>query len=140
MSMRRKIVWGRPLLTLTQFLVLAAVIIGLIVALDLNRRAQAGRLVGADGEALEAELEIQQTRQVELQATLTYVQSDEYVEVYAREEGGLLLPGETGIVPLMIEATPSPKPEMSPTPNPADNAQPWQAWWQLLFDAPLPAR
>ncbi len=138
--MRRKFVWGRPLLTLTQFLVLAAVIIGLIVALDLNRRAQAGRLVGADGAVLEEELEFQQTRQVELQATLVYVQSDEYVEVYAREEGGFLLPGETGIVPLLIEATPSPEPQTTPAPDLADSAQPWQAWWQLLFDAPLPAR
>lgn len=140
MSMRRKFFWGRPLLTLTQFLVLAAVIMGLIVALDLNRRAQAGRLVGADGETLKEELKQEQTRQVELQATLTYVQSDEYVEVYAREEGGLLQPGETGIVPLMIEATPSPSPQQTPTPDPASAAQPWQAWWQLLTDAPLPSR
>jgi hypothetical protein len=40
----------RPLLTLPQLLVLLAVIAALFIALDLNRRAQAGRLVGVGEE------------------------------------------------------------------------------------------
>lgn len=138
--MRSKLVWRKPLLTLTQFLILLAVIIGLIIALDLNRRAREGRLVGVGEEALRIELELESTRQVELQATLAYVQSEDYIAVYAREEGGYLLPGEKRVVPLVIETTPVPTPAAAPTPDPGLNARPWQAWWQLLTDLPIPSR
>lgn len=138
--MRGKITWRRPLLSVTQLIVLVAVLAGLFVVLDLNRRAQAGRLVGVGEEELELQLAAEQTRQVELQATLEYVQSEAYVAAYARGEGGMLLPGERRVVPLAIEATGTPAAPVQPTPDPALNARPWQAWWQLLTDAPLPAR
>ncbi|HCB48778.1 MAG: hypothetical protein AMJ56_16850 [Anaerolineae bacterium SG8_19] len=138
--MRLKVIWRRPLLTLTQLIVLLFVIAALIVVLDLNRRAKAGRLVGAGEDELRAELAVETTRQVELQATLTYVQSDDYVAVYAREEGGFLLPGEKRIVPLLVEKEPLPTPVAAPTADPAQNVHPWQAWWQLLTDAPLPSQ
>jgi len=137
--MRSKLVWRRPLLTLTQLIVLLLVFAALVVVLDLNRRAKAGRLVGVGEEALQSELAVEQTRQVELQATLSYIQSDEYVAVYAREEGGYLLPGENRIVPLLIEGTPVATPVLQPTPDPVGDAHPWQVWWQLMTDAPMPS-
>lgn len=137
--MRWKVTLRRPLLTMTQIIVLLFVFAALFVVLDLNRRAKAGRLVGVGGESLRSELDIASTRQIELQATLSFVQSDEYVSIYAREEGGLLLPGEKRIVPLVIEATPVATPALQPTPDPAQFAHPWQAWWQLLSDRPLPS-
>jgi cell division protein FtsB len=138
--MRWKSILRRPFLTMTQLAVLLAVAAALYIALDLNQRAKEGRLVGVGEEALRAEIEFQSTRQVELQATLTYVQSDEYVAIYAREEGGMLLSGEKRVVPLTIETAPTPLPPQQPTPDPAQYARPWQAWWQLLTDAPLPSR
>jgi cell division protein FtsB len=138
--MRDRIVWRRPLLTLTQVIVLGAVFFGFYVALDLNRRAELGRQVGTGEDALREELAREATRQVELRATLSYVQSDDYVAAYARDEGGYVLPGEQRIVPLIIEATPVPPAAAAPTPDPALYARPWQAWWRLLFDAPLPSR
>ena len=130
----------RPLLTLPQILVLLAVIAALFIALDLNRRAQAGRLVGVGEEELQAEIEAESTRRVQLQATATYVASDAYVEDYARDEGGYIRPGEVRVVPLVEEGTSVAPTEASPTPDPAARARPWQAWWQLLTDAPLPSR
>ena len=138
--MRWKLVWRRPFLTITQLIILLAVIIGLYVALDLSRRAQAGRLVGVGEESLRSAIEFESTRQIRLKATLTYVESEEYVAVYAREEGGFLLPGERKVVPLMVELTPEPKIPIEPTLDPAIDARPWQAWWQLISDAPLPTR
>jgi len=126
--------------TLTQFFVLLAFVLVVVIAYDVTRRAQAGRLVGVGEEALQTELDIELTRQVELQVTLAYVQSDEYVAIYAREEGGLLLPDEKRIVPLTVQGTPQPTPIAEPTPDPAQHAHPWQAWWQLLTDAPMPSR
>jgi hypothetical protein len=136
--MRERLFRQRPLLTLPQILVLLAVIAALFIALDLNQRAQAGQLVGVGEEALQAEVEAESTRQVELQATLTFVQSDDFVSAYARDEAGQLLPGEKRIVPLLIEAPPEPTAVPEPTPDPAQNARPWQAWWRLLTDAPQP--
>jgi cell division protein FtsB len=130
----------KPLLSVPQILVILALIAGLVIALDLNRRAQAGRLVGVGEGALERELELEATRQVHLQATATYVFSDNYIESYARNEGGLIQPGEKRVVPIIAEIEPTPTPPPPPTPDPAGLARPWQAWWRLLSDAPVPAR
>ncbi|MBK8989313.1 MAG: hypothetical protein IPM39_25175 [Chloroflexi bacterium] len=138
--MRKNLFRQRPLLTLPQILILLMVIVALFVGLDLTRRAQAGRLVGAGEESLTHEISLEATRQIELQATLSYVQSDEYVSAYARDEGGYIQPGEKRIVPMVVEATPGPPPQAAPTPDPALSARPWQAWWQLLSDAPQPSR
>jgi len=70
---------------------------------------------------------------------LAYVESDDYISVYAREEGGLLLPGEKKVVPLIIAASPDPLLPDEPTPDPAEYARPWQAWWQILTDSPMPS-
>ena len=92
--MRKKFLRQRPLLTFPQFIIMLAIIFAIYVALDLNRRARAGQLVGVGEEALQQELMLETTRQVELQATLDYVQSDDYIAVYARDEGGQLQPAE----------------------------------------------
>jgi hypothetical protein len=138
--MRDKLLRQRSLFSWPQALVLLAVLATLLIALDLNRRADAGRLVGAGEESLRYQVEMETTRQVELQATLTYVESEDFIADYARNEGSQLLPGERRIVPLVVEVTPPPPPPPAPTPDPASYAQPWQAWWQLLTDAPQPSR
>jgi cell division protein FtsB len=138
--MRSKLLSHRPILTVTQIIVLVVILIGLVFALDLNRRAQAGRLVGTGEETLAEELEMESTRQAELRVTLSYVQSEDYVAAYARDEGGYILPGEKRIVPLIVEGTPEPPQPAAPTPDPALNARPWQAWWRLLTVSPLPSR
>lgn len=138
--MWKKLFGQQPLLTLPQLLVLLAVIAGLFIVVDLNRRAQAGRLVGVGEEELQSEIEVEQTRQVALQATATYVQSDYYVEAYARNEGSYLKPGEVRVVPLFVEGTPEPTPVPTATPDPARHARPWQAWWHLLTDVAPPTR
>ncbi len=130
----------RPLLSLAQLLALLAVIAALVIALDLNRRARAGQVVGVGEEALQSEVFLESTRQVELRATLTYAESEDYVITYARDEGGYILPGEKRVTPLLVEATPMPTPIAKATPDPAAEARPWQAWWQLLTDAPLSSR
>lgn len=138
--MSRQIFRQRSLLTLPQIAILLIIIAGLAIAIDLNRRAQAGQLVGVGETALQQELSLEQTRQVEMQATLVYVESDDYVASYARNEGGYVLPGEKRVVPLTLDAAPEPTPVPLSPPDPALDARPWQAWWQLLTDAPLPTR
>ena len=138
--MYRKLWQQRPLLTIPQIIALLVVIASLFIALDLNRRARAGELVGGDESIVAEELAIETTRQVELQATLEYVQSEDFVAAYARDEGGYLLPGEKRVVPLVIEVTPQVTAVAEATPDPAQFAMPWQAWWRLLSDSPYPER
>lgn len=130
----------RPLLSLPQIVVLLLIVAAIVIALDLNQRAQSGRLVGVGEEALQVQISAESTRQVELQATLEYVQSQDYVAAYARDEAGMVLPGEKRVVPLLLEVTPQPTAFPESTPDPIGNAQPWQAWWRLLTDAPQPSR
>lgn len=130
----------RPLLSFPQIIIILLVGAALFVAVDLNRRAQAGRLVGVGEGDLQLEVDIESTRQVELEATLEYVQSDGYVAAYARDEGSYLLPGEKRVVPMVIEASPQPTAVPTATPDPIQNARPWQAWWHLLTDAPQPVQ
>ena len=138
--MHNKLFRQRPLLTLPQIIALLIIGGSLFVALDLNRRSQANQVVGIGQEALQTQLEVEQTRQIELRATYEYVQSDDYVAAYARDEGGYLLPGEKRIVPLTIDATPAPTAVPQPTPDPVNDARPWQAWWRLLSDEPHPTK
>jgi len=130
----------RSLHTAARLALLLVVIAAMFIVLDLNRRGKDGRLVGAGAEVLRAELDEETTRQVELKATLDFVLRDEYVAIYAREEGGMLLPGEKRVVPLRADVTPLPQSQALPTPDPALYARPWQVWWSLVTDAPLPAR
>ncbi len=137
---RKLLSGGRPLLSLPQILVLLVVVAALVIALDLNRRARDGALVGVGEQSLQQQVDLEATRAVELQATLDYVQSDAYVEAYARGEGGMLQPGEKRVVPLVVETTPLATAVPQPTPDSATAARSWQAWWQLLTDAPLPTQ
>ncbi len=129
----------RPLLSLPQILVLAGVVFAVYVGLDLNRRAQAGAQIEKNEGIMEARVILETTRQVELIMTRDYVDSDAYVAAYARNEAGQVLPGEKRIVPLLLNATPIATPVPTATPDPAYDARPWQAWWRLLSDAPLPS-
>lgn len=131
---------SRPLFSVTQVVLVLVIAVAIIIAIDFNNRTQAGRLVGRGEEALQSQINREATRQVELQATLEYVSSDDYVAAYARNEGGMILPGERRIVPMLQEATPEPTPLPPPTPDPALKARPWQAWWRLLTDSPQPTR
>lgn len=127
------------MLTLPQILVLLSIAAGLFIAIDLKRRADAGRLAGAGEEELQVEVDAESTRQVALEATATYVQSESYLESYARNEGNYIRPGEQRVVPLIVEGTPQPTVAPAATRDPAAQALPWQAWWQLLTDAPQPS-
>lgn len=137
--MRHKLFKQLPLLSIPQIIILLILVGVLFIGLDISHRAQQGRLVGIGEESLQQEISLEATRQIELQATLEYVQSNDYVEAYARDEGGLILPGEKRIVPMPVEAPPGTSPQAEPTPDPAAAARPWQAWWQLLSDAPQPS-
>jgi cell division protein FtsB len=136
----RRVFRQRPLLSLPQILVLVAAVVAIYIGVDLNHRAQTGRLIQANELSLQEKVAMESTRQVELIATKEFVNSDAYVAAYARNEAGMILPGERRVVPLQIESAPVATALATATPDPAYDARVWQAWWRLFTDAPLPSR
>ncbi|MBN1261741.1 MAG: septum formation initiator family protein [Anaerolineae bacterium] len=117
------IVWG-VLAVLMVFLVSA-----FVHAMTLNHTLREKVAV------LEPMLAEQQAENATLQAQLAYVQSDAYIEAWAREHAGMTYPEETLVIPVAVTPTPSPTtPQASATPTPAPTPQPfWERWWQALF-------
>ncbi|MEM8858929.1 MAG: hypothetical protein AAGD96_11445 [Chloroflexota bacterium] len=138
--MDRKSFRERPLFTLPQIIILLLVIGVLYFTITINRRNQSGELMLGERQIVEEQVALESTRQVELEATLEYQLGDESVEDYARNEGGLLQNGEVRVKPEFIEATPVPTLQPVVTRDPLLDAQPWQAWWKMLSDAPRPTQ
>jgi len=130
----------RPLLSLPQVLVLIAIVVAIYIGVDLNHRAQTGRLIKANELSLQEKVNHESTRQIELQVTRDYVNSEESAADYARNEAGMIMPGERRIVPLRLDTSSLPTAIPTATPDPAYDARAWQAWWRLFSDAPLPSR
>ncbi len=136
--MQRLKIPQRPLLTVPQLLVLALIIAGMVIALDLNRRAHARTIAGIGEAELETQIEAAQQYHSQLQATRAYVNDDDYVKDFARNEGGYILPGEKRVVPLFVNSPPEAVINNTTAPDLAQFSAPWQAWFRLLSDAPLP--
>jgi cell division protein FtsB len=77
----------------------------------------------ADNQAsqLQNQIDSMSSQYDRLQALEQYLQSDDYVEKAAREQLGLVKPGEIGIVALPTQASPTPVPGAV-----GDN------WWQTI--------
>lgn len=127
-----------PFLTFPQLIITAGVIVILVMAISVNAQTRVNEAQSRQQDRLRNVLAAETQRNQGLQATLTYVKSDEYVSDYARNEGGMLLPGEVRVVPI-----PHPQP-LEPTPMPTRPPtlqaprEPWQAWWMLFLDSPPP--
>ena len=78
--------------------------------------------VNSQRSQLQEEIASMQSRYDRLQTLEQYLQSDEYVEKVAREQLGLVKPGETGIVVL----------PMRPSPTPAPGSEPADNWWDTI--------
>ena len=99
-----------------------ALFIFLSIAMS-ERTVQIFRLRGEINQ-LSRELKEMEARHQELLKEREYVSSEAYVEKVAREELGLVKPGEKGVVIVTVEGL-APAP-----PGPSDDAQKDQPFWQ----------
>ncbi len=106
-------------------LVVALLLIGLFLYAMVQTAAQSYRLRATERDLF---LEVQTLREqrAELEGLLAYLNSDEYVEAFARQQFGLVKPGETLV-------------EVDAPPSAQQGAQPGQRWWEALFGAGAPA-
>jgi cell division protein FtsB len=129
-----------PILNLPQLLIVVGAVLAVVLTLSLNLKGRENETLSAEEAGLATLVAQEVLRNEQLVLTLTYVSSDDYVADYARDEAGMLLPGERRVVPLPNPPPPTATP--IPTPSQATGAAktPFEAWWQIFFDGPAPSR
>ncbi len=128
----------RPIISGAQFVGIVMLTVILLLIVDYGRRASTGFYVAQAEEQLKAEISIELTKNAQLKKRLEYVQSEEYVEKWAREQGHMARPGDQPFILVTVEA-PSVVTAGASLPVPVDSAPPqplWHQWWYLFFDAP----
>jgi len=110
-----------PQLTPARIVLGVAALIAVYFLFTFAGNAIKGRQLSLQEEALNSEIRAQQERYQELQALEQYLKSDEYIEQVAREQLGLVKPGETAIIAIPTEPSPAPGPEAQPG-----------LWWEIL--------
>jgi cell division protein FtsB len=115
--------------------------ISLLLAINFSGRIAAGRQIDAKRDALDHSISTLKAQATALKSELNFVNSDAFIDQWARKEGRMVKPNEVLIVPVPGPSTPQP----SPTPFVAianntqqETTQNWKLWWQLFFDAPPP--
>ncbi len=116
--------------------------ISLLLAINFSGRIAAGRRIESERDTLEEVISTLQAQATALRSELNYVNSDNFVEKWARKEGKMVKGDEVLVIPVPGQATPEP----APTPfvsvasnNPRPDTENWKLWWQLFFDSPPPS-
>ncbi|MBN1267089.1 MAG: septum formation initiator family protein [Anaerolineales bacterium] len=117
--------------TKTQFLVLVAAVLVILIFSDLNHRMADARRLERDYEVLLTENALLERQNEELQTQVTALASDEMVRDWAHSEARMVLPGENLVIPL-------PDPNAVPAEEPGSSAEryipePWDVWRVLFF-------
>ena len=127
---------ARPPLTVTQVLVILAVIAGLLIMLDFNRRQAEAQRLEADRNQLGTQVAMLEAEHSALETQVAFATTDALVIEWAHEQGKLAQDGEVLVVPVL----PTPQPTPQPAPPQAPPAPPgWVVWWTMFFDVAPPA-
>jgi hypothetical protein len=124
-----------------QIMFAAILAIGLFLAIGLSQRITAGQPLQDAYDRVEGEIEGLRQEQGELLATRDYVQSDAFVEQWARDEGKMIRPGDVLVIPVPAGGAVEPTTvaeEDVPVETAPPEPEPWMLWWGLFFDSPPP--
>ena len=110
---------------------LLAIIAGVLILSDLNRRMTDARQLEQDAEVLRTEVASLEVQNVRLQTEIAEATSEARVERWARSEAKMVRPGEVLVFPVPISGR---KQAGEPTPTPGEDLPSnWEVWWALLF-------
>ena len=134
-----------PLISGTQFAAIVVLTIALFLVIDFGRRATAGYYVSQTEKRLDAEIEALLEQQEALKQRLEYVQTDEYVERWAREQAHMVRPGDRRLIVITPPASSAPEQDPQPVESTLPNSvtaqtvatEPvpnWHRWWRLFWD------
>lgn len=115
--------------------------ISLLLAVNFSGRIAAGSRLTGELRVLQSTISALQMRSTALKVELSNVNSDAFVEQWARSrEGRMVKPNEflVVVVPGMTTPTPVPTSNYAPLANSPEADENWILWWRLFIDAPPP--
>lgn len=128
-------------LTNWQIILIALVVIGGRLVFDFSNRIIEGQEKTNEELALEAEIDHLLAEQRDLEVAKAYYSSPAYVEDWAHSEGKMVRSGEKIVIP-MYDRPAAPSVSRVAAQPPSNDTQPslspWQIWWSLFFDSPVP--
>ncbi|MEW6567094.1 MAG: hypothetical protein AB1449_02800 [Chloroflexota bacterium] len=111
--------------------IVVAVVAGILILGDLNRRMSNARRLEREARQAQAVVASLEAEQARLETQMAAATSGALVEDWARREAKMALPGERLVVPIPAAGgTPTPWPTPTPLPPLPSN---WEVWWALLF-------
>ena len=124
-------------LSLIQFLAIIAITLTLSLVVDFGRKATASYRVRQEEARLAQEIAALEARQQELKEQKALVQSDAFVEQWARQEMHLVRAGETAVMPMIPQGVQTPEAQESTDIEAVEQQGPpcWQVWWALFMDS-----
>ncbi len=110
---------------------LLALVVGILILGDLNRRMLRARELERDAQSLVAEVASLEAEQARLQTAVAGATSEAAIEAWARSEAKMVRDGDVLIMPQPASgtvATPTPTP--TPPPQAPSN---WEVWMALVL-------
>jgi len=133
---------------LSSMQVIFAVILamGLMLAIQFSTRITADRDLQSIQNRVEQEIELLRREQGELVQQLAFVESDAFVEAWARGEGRMVREGEVLVIPVpsnivapeQEEAVDVFTPDTIELETTLPEPENWELWWALFFDTAPP--
>ena len=116
-----------------QILLLMVLTVALYFAAAFSGELIASHRIDRQATSLTSEIDALRAKNAQLKAAVAEAGSDAYIERQAREELGLIRPGDTPVVVVNAPAPPAPAPAPAAPPKPH-----WQNWRDLLLPPPGP--
>jgi cell division protein FtsB len=127
--------WRIPFSNLQIILILLTIAGGSLVV-NFRQRVVEGQQKLAEKETLEAEIDMLLQEQAALEKQKDYYNSPAFVGDWAHDQGKMVRPGETLVIPVYERQEQVGDPVVISS---AENPLPeWQLWWSLFFDGPPP--
>ncbi len=120
-----------PRVSLSRVWILMAVVVGILILGDLNRRMSDAQRLERDAVTLGTEVASLEADQSHLQTAVAQATAQPQVEAWARTQARMVRDGEKLVIPMPASGEVN---AAMPTPTPAGlPPSPWEIWWALLF-------
>ena len=116
-----------------QIALVTSVVLFAVLVSDVSGRMSILRRMHQEKTRLSQELALAHLEHESLRADLRSVQSDGYLDEWARVEARLTRPGEVAIIPVVADQVQLPQFGLEPTPDEEENATSNPDQWRHLF-------
>lgn len=118
---------------MTQFVALIVATIALSLVVDFGRKVALYRRLQLEEARLDQAIEYEEDRRDDLGWLKGYVQTEEFVDAWARREWKMVRPGETSVVPMLPQAPVTPQVLLQEESHASEESR-WREWWRLFLD------